>query len=95
VLAYALDDLIETFGLPAPTLVKIDVDGAEADVLAGAARTLARPELRSLVLEVDDATTDAVQSILTAHGFELTARFDEREGKPLPGIWYGVFDRSA
>jgi hypothetical protein len=28
-------------------------------------------------------------------GLVLVARFDEREAKPLPGLWYGVFERSA
>lgn len=95
VLAYTLDDLIPVFGLPVPTVVKIDVDGAEAAVLAGARATLARPELRTLLIEVDGSQTDDVQRLLAAAGLELTARFDEREGQPLPGIWYGVYERTG
>ena len=95
VLAYTLDEVIEAFALPAPTIVKIDVDGAEAAVLAGAGATLARPELRSLLIEIDVAQTDDVRRLLEEAGLVLVARFDEREAKPLPGLWYGVFERSA
>lgn len=91
VLVAALDDLIERFELPAPTLIKLDVDGAEAAVLAGAGRTLSRPELRSLIVEVETANTDAVLRAL--EHFELVERFDTRDGVPLPDVWYGVFER--
>jgi FkbM family methyltransferase len=93
-LVYALDELVETFGLPAPTLLKLDVDGAEGAVLAGAHKSLRRPELRSLVVEVDSGSTDEVLRQLGDAGLQLTQRIDERDGRPLPGIWYGVFDRA-
>ncbi len=93
VLVYNLDELIRTFSLPAPTLIKLDVDGSEAAVLAGARETLRRPELRSLVVEVETATTELVMSELEAAGFVRSERIDERYGQPLPGIWYGVFER--
>lgn len=94
VLVYSLDSLIGMFSLPAPTLIKLDVDGSEADVLAGARETLRRPELRSLVVEVEAAATDVVVSELVSAGFVLSGRIDDRFGEPLPGIWYGIFDRS-
>lgn len=93
VLVYALDDLLERFELPAPTLVKLDVDGAEATVLAGARRTLARPELRSLVVEIETDVSDAVLAETEAAGFSLVRRVDDRYGEPLPGVWYGIFER--
>ena len=94
VLVFALDDLLERFGLPAPTLVKLDVDGAEADVLAGARQTLQRPELRSLIVEVENAVTDPVLRELESAGFTLVRRIDDRYGEPLPGLWYGIFERT-
>ncbi len=38
-----------------PTVLKIDVDGGEGRVIAGAKETLARPGLRSLLVEAGDA----------------------------------------
>jgi FkbM family methyltransferase len=94
VLAYALDDLVAAFRLPPPTLLKIDVDGSEDAVLAGASATLDGPHLRSLIVEVAVSKTDPVHEILARHGFVQTLRVDERLGQPLPGIWYGIFERS-
>jgi FkbM family methyltransferase len=93
ILVYALDDLVERFSLPAPTLIKLDVDGGESAVLDGAPRILADPRLRSVIAEIEIAQTDAVTSTLAGFGLELAARFNDRHGEPLPGLWYGVFTR--
>jgi FkbM family methyltransferase len=93
VLGYRLDDLVGQFELPPPTLVKVDVDGGEAAVLAGAPATLARPELRSVLLEVDRERTGDVLPLLEAAGFVLAERIEERDGRPLHDVWYGVFGR--
>jgi FkbM family methyltransferase len=50
-----LDQDIEERGLPAPTFVKIDVEGFELDVLRGAARTLARTR-PTLFIEIHGET---------------------------------------
>lgn len=44
-----IDALASTAGIP--TLMKIDVDGGEDDVLAGATSTLRDPRLRSVIIE--------------------------------------------
>ena len=93
VVIFTLDELIERVGLEPPTLMKLDVDGSEASVLAGARETLRRPQLRSLIVEIEDAQTDAVLAELEAAGFKLVDRVDERAGEPLPGVWYGTFER--
>lgn len=93
VLGATLDDLVQRFGAPQPTLIKLDVDGAEASVLAGAQSTLESPALRSLVIEIEASQTDAVLERMQGAGFELTRRIDDRYGEPLPGVWYGIFDR--
>lgn len=94
VLAYRLDDLVSEFQLPLPSLLKVDVDGAEAAVLAGAPRTLARQQLRSVLVEVQDEGTGNVVSALEEAGLSLRDRIDRRDGMPLHGVWYGLFERS-
>lgn len=60
--------------LPAPTHLKIDVDGPELDVLAGADQTLAAPDLRHVLIEVAADQKDAATAILSAHGFTLVSQ---------------------
>lgn len=47
-----LDRLVTHYGLPQPSLIKIDVDGAEAQVLEGARDTLTSVALRTVLVEV-------------------------------------------
>lgn len=48
-----LDDAIAARGGAVPRLVKIDVEGYETEVLAGAERTLASPDLLAVILELN------------------------------------------
>jgi FkbM family methyltransferase len=85
ILAVRLDDLVERFGLPVPTHAKIDVDGAELDVLRGAERTLARPEWRSIIVELDPGETernDAVKTLLAGQGFGPGLRHERDREAP-------------
>jgi FkbM family methyltransferase len=52
VMAVSLDDLTGRFGLPVPQHMKIDVDGLEDLIVAGAERTLRDPQLRTALIEV-------------------------------------------
>lgn len=53
----SIDDFVFKQGNPAPAVVKIDVEGAEKDVLSGMSRSL--QELRPVIVyEIDDATMD-------------------------------------
>lgn len=82
VLGVRLDDLVERFGLPTPTHAKIDTDGYELDVLAGAERTLTRPEWRSIIIELDREETNRnrqIKKLLAQSGFDTG-----REHKRLP-----------
>lgn len=47
------DDLVHVHGLPQPNHIKIDVDGLEHRVFAGMQRTLAAPELKTVLIEID------------------------------------------
>lgn len=92
-LAATVDDAVSVYGLPAPDLVKLDVDGAEADVLAGGSAAFRRPKLRSMLVEVERRREDEVNALASAYGFELVERIDERDGVRLEHIWYGIFER--
>jgi FkbM family methyltransferase len=73
VLGVCLDDLVERFGVPVPNHAKIDVDGAELEVLRGAVRTLRRPEWRSIIIELDPGDTKrnrAIKALLAEAGFD-------------------------
>jgi FkbM family methyltransferase len=48
----SIDDLIERFGAPRPTAIKIDVDGLEWPILRGGERTLALAGMRSVLVEL-------------------------------------------
>lgn len=65
-----LDQLILDFGHPAPDFVKIDVEGGEADVFAGARQVL-RAHQPVVVAEVRwGAIDDIVTEIMTDAGYE-------------------------
>ncbi|GJM09394.1 MAG: hypothetical protein DHS20C11_16700 [Lysobacteraceae bacterium] len=64
----------------APTIIKIDVEGYEEKVLASAAETLARPELHSIIAEINGSlrygdNAEPVLEQLRLHGFE-PCRYD-------------------
>lgn len=93
VLVTSLDDLVRTFGLPEPHHLKLDVDGWELEVLAGAAGVLASARLRTLVVEVEAPNSDAVVDLLAEAGLALEARHQrDVDGSPV-GWWFGVFRR--
>lgn len=90
--AIALDTAVERFGLPAPHHIKLDVDGAEALVLAGAVATLSGRQLRSVLVEATATTGDQVTALLGEAGLRLVkTAVRDKAGAP----WYGVFERPA
>ncbi len=69
-----LDALVETGALPVPNHIKVDVDGFEWKVLAGASRTLSRPEVKSVLVETDFASRECVDTIrfMTGRGWRYS-----------------------
>ncbi len=61
------------FDLPMPNHIKIDVDGTEGQILKGSTEILGRPELRSILLEVNEGREGAVEVVrlLEKSGFVL------------------------
>ena len=73
----SLDSLVKSHHLPAPTFLKIDVDGIEERILLGGRGVLSNPMLRGLLVEFQFKHLDDLgQSIemLAACGLNLRAR---------------------
>ena len=72
---FTLDELVESKAIPAPNVVKIDVEGFEKQVLQGASRTLARPGVRAIVFETKpngQAIADPeLVALLDSHRFSV------------------------
>lgn len=79
----SIDDLVERFNLEPPTHIKIDVDGIEPQIIAGATNALRSPRLRSLLIELNtkSAADMAVPDILAEHGFQVASRRSNWEGR--------------
>lgn len=70
VLTASLDELVQRYGLPSPDLVKMDVEGAETDVLKGATGLLERGSTTFLVaLHGRELMRDCL-AILEHHGYQ-------------------------
>jgi FkbM family methyltransferase len=81
------DDLISATDLPQPTVLKIDVEGAEADVVAGLEETLSQPECRLVYCETHEERLEAqghsasgLRDTFEEHGFSVDER-TVREGQ--------------
>jgi FkbM family methyltransferase len=81
VIAYALDDVVEQFGLPPPTSIKIDVDGTEMRVLAGASRTL--QSATQVLVELVEPRDVAIAAALVAAGYSCVRRIPHAEGTDI------------
>ena len=65
----SLDSLVAETALPAPHLLKLDIQGAEASALAGGARMLADTD--AVVVEILVEDFSAIHQALTRNGFVL------------------------
>lgn len=77
VLNYGLDDFIDTFSIKKPNHLKIDVDGGEAEVIAGSSRTLKDSNLKSILIEIDENLEGnlKIASIIESSGFKLESKY--------------------
>jgi FkbM family methyltransferase len=69
-----LDDLWETFGMPHPHHIKIDVDGLEAQIVEGAERTLRSAGLKSVLVELNDVLPSDMEIVQKMKSFGLCCR---------------------
>jgi hypothetical protein len=82
----SVDDLVGKHGLAAPTHIKLDVDGLEPNIVAGAMETIKSGKVRSILVELNtkSAADMAVPGLLAQHGFKRTNvsnNWDSREDK--------------
>ena len=93
-----LDELVGAGVLPQPSHIKIDVDGFEHKVIAGAARTLRDERLRSMIVEINRnlAAHRALVVEIGALGFrwdEAQVAAAERRDGPFQGLAEYLFVR--
>ncbi len=85
-----LDDMIETFKLPPPTKIKIDVDTNELYIIRGLVKTL--PEIKEICIELDKAFEEHQEliRILLDAGFEIfmEQQIYQRYGITLHNVFF-------
>ena len=75
--SFSLDDLADK--LPAPTHIKIDVDGIDLQILFGGAKMLKNPKLRSLIVELDPERPELLvqaKAFLEPHGLRFSHAYE-------------------
>lgn len=83
-----LDDLLEGSN---PTLIKVDVEGFETEVLKGSERTLSNASLKAILLET---VNDEARQLLASSGFNrvdynpLTRKFSGADAPQSPNSLY-------
>ena len=83
-LGVRLDTLVFEWGLPAPTHVKIDVDGNEMPILHGMKRVLsAAAKPRTMQVEINQRYRDELFRFLADCGYVQYHRHDTEHGKQL------------
>jgi FkbM family methyltransferase len=81
-----VDALVKKHGLPSPTHIKLDVDGLEPNIIAGAMETIRSGSVRSILVELNAKSPAdmAIPGILEKEGFRQTLKSDtweQREDK--------------
>ena len=96
--AETLDELVRKGAVPVPHHIKIDVDGFEPKVIAGARATLGNPIVKSLLIETNQNLADhmamvkALNSLGFMHDPAQVARAERKEGT-FQGVAEYVFRR--
>ncbi len=78
VIGMAIDDFIESFDVPFPNHIKIDVDGNEPLVIAGMKKTMKDPRLKSVAVEINNDLGDHVVALKTIVGQGFRILSDEK-----------------
>lgn len=91
-LAFTLDQVVGEGWVPQPTHVKIDVDGLERDVIAGAEKTLGLASLKTVLVETDFKLPRSLEimDVMASAGFRYSMDqvcMTRDEGKLSPDEW--------
>ncbi len=70
--AFSIDDLYQRGKLPAPSMIKLDVEGDEDKVLQGMSALLVEGNLRAVVFEGSMPGGGASGKLLGTHGFDVS-----------------------
>lgn len=71
-----IDDLHFTHGLPAPTHVKMDIDGFETKAVVGGARTISERLCKSWVIEISPGGFDDIIGRFEQNGYKVLDTFE-------------------
>jgi FkbM family methyltransferase len=77
----AIDSMLAAGQIEPATVIKIDVDGAELNILRGMERLLAARSVRSLQVEIDPPQNDAIRAWLDQQGYRAVQTHLSRAGQ--------------
>lgn len=95
VIVFRVDDMVTMLGLPAPTHIKLDIDGGELAALQGAERTLKSGAVQGVMLEMKNGQEEALAIFMGSCGFKVAGHYTERNGQKIGGVSYGHFVKEA
>lgn len=95
-----LDSFIENFSPEFPTHIKIDVDGIEEKIIAGALKTISDPRLKSIQIELDSQNLEYVARVTKAIEtagliFKSKQRSPIFDGTPVEHVYNFQFYRKS
>ena len=76
--SFNADSLVKYLNLPKPNALKIDVDGIEHLILEGAEKMLEYPELKTILIEVNENYSfqkNKIEKILNNKNWKLTNKY--------------------
>ena len=82
-LVFSIDSFIKIFNLPEPSLIKIDVDGGEFEILKGAATLLEHGKsLKSLLVEFDEDeySINELETFLKKLNWQIVSKHNRNDG---------------